>query len=634
MQNRASELDNEYANLNNGIIKRILHLFRNRRVPETVVLIAALLSLPSLWNGFNLDDNFNYISFTQSDLLPSLVGSPKRIFTLIDDTNRQSWMNYGLLPWWTPEDAKISFFRPISSGLHAMDYSMWSDYPVIMHLHSLFWFSLLVFFASLLYRRISGSFAAAALASLLFAVNDTHGFSVGWLANRHALVTAFFGVLTLLTFDQWKKRGQFPQYIMSIVFFIFALFSGEGAIAITAYLFAYVLFIEKDLWKKRILELLPFALVVVEWRIIYSALGYGIRSSNAYIDPLGEPLVFVQKLVERVPIYLFGELGFPPSEVHFYLPSTAAIWMSFGAILFIGLLGLISYPVLKKDAGARFWVTAFALSAFPISASIPDSRNGIFVSLGVMGFLGQLFIYYTDSRSLKDFNITDKKYFRIPAKILLAFLFVVHLVIAPVLLTVKSAAPSIIQKMLFAETNSSFPDNQNIKDKEYIVVNAPAYLPNISFFVAYRGAREQQLPKKMVGLATGDIPVLVRRIDDRSLLLEMKEGFLSNKLDRNLRGVELNLFVGQKIVLDSMTAEIKGLTADGRPGSVLFRFNRSLDDPSFAWVTWKNGMYVPFELPKINEEKKISLEEASAHDDLLEREISVKFQNSLRNSGG
>ena len=50
------------------------------------------------------------------------------------------------------ENFKVCFFRPLSTLTHWVDYLLWPDAPILMHLQSLMWFGILVLLTALLPR--------------------------------------------------------------------------------------------------------------------------------------------------------------------------------------------------------------------------------------------------------------------------------------------------------------------------------------------------------------------------------------------------------------------------------------------------------------------------------------------------
>ena len=55
------------------------------------------------------------------------------------------------------------------------------------------------------------------------------------------------------------------------------------------------------------------------------------------------------------------------------------------------------------------------------------------------------------------------------------------------------------------------------------------------------------------------------------------------------------------IDLGGIRVEIVKVTGDGRPLEVAFHFDRELEDSSFRWIRWQDGIYVPFKPPPVGE---------------------------------
>ena len=56
-----------------------------------------------------------------------------------------------------------------------------------------------------------------------------------------------------------------------------------------------------------------------------------------------------------------------------------------------------------------------------------------------------------------------------------------------------------------------------------------------------------------------------------------------------------------------MTVTVVELTGDGRPASVRFDFETSLDHPRFRWLFWQAGVFVPWTPPAIGEVTTLDL---------------------------
>ena len=361
-------------------------------LPFFAVILAVGLTLPSLWNGFVLDD-YTHRNVLLADIPMSVrFMSALNLFCFMSEEN--SWQardgkKVGIIPWWSPDDSKICFFRPLTSITHWLDYQFWPDRPLLMHLQSLAWFGVLVLLVSLLYRRILDVKWVAGLAVLFFAVDPAHGIPVGFLANRNSLIAGVFGVLCLLGHDQWKQKGWRPGLLLGPLCFALALLSAEAGIAIGAYLLSYTLFLEQGSIRKRLIHFIPYALVFLTWAVTYVLLDCGTRNVPLYTDPLNEPLLYLKAIFFRAPVYLLGQWTLPIGFHYINWPSI----IHRAGLIFSALLVLILIPLIRKDRTAQFWTLGMFLSLLPICAVQPQDRNLLFVGLGAMGLLAQ-WIYW------------------------------------------------------------------------------------------------------------------------------------------------------------------------------------------------------------------------------------------------
>ena len=116
-------------------------------------------------------------------------------------------MDIGVFPWWTDPTLKAEFLQALTVLTHRLDYALWPDSPALMHAQSLFWLGTAVAAAAVFYRRMLGATWVAAVAALLFAVDDARGATVGFIANRNVLIAATFGVSALVCHDRWQAWG-------------------------------------------------------------------------------------------------------------------------------------------------------------------------------------------------------------------------------------------------------------------------------------------------------------------------------------------------------------------------------------------------------------------------------------------
>jgi hypothetical protein len=264
-------------------------------------------------------------------------GDPKHISQLKD---------YGFLTWWTYEKIKGAFWRPLASITHWLDYIIWPNSPALMHLHSLLWYGALVMAAAFLYRRFATTALVAGLAALLYAIDDAHSMLAGFISNRNALMTTFFGVLAIIAHDKWRRDNWLAGMALGPLLLTASLLSAEAGISTCAYLAAYMLFIDRGIWWKRIATMVPYAAVVIVWRFLWLHLGYGIENLGVYVDPLREPSHFISAVKNNASFLLLGQWALPPSDIAIMLTPSHWILLWRSALIFLALLAFVFAPLL------------------------------------------------------------------------------------------------------------------------------------------------------------------------------------------------------------------------------------------------------------------------------------------------
>lgn len=367
-----------------------------------IALAGVLFLLPTVFTGFKTDDliqrytlignhTLSQIGFPLTHAPATLTETLQHYFTFFDpaiEGHNLAQRAYGTVPWWLDLEMKLSLFRPVIAFTHWLDYQLWPNVPKNMHLHSLVWLGGWLLLAGILYRRFIGAEAAAGLAALMFMLDLSYTVPATWIANRNALVCGLFGLLTIYLHDRWRTARLWRWGALAQLALLLTLWSAEAGLGVTAYLFAYALCLESGSWRQRIGSLLPATIVVIFWRLLYVVLGFGAAHTDMYVDPGANPLRFLSALVMRGPILLFSQIS---SLDEFTTPMAASlqtyVWL--GVLASLILLGLIFYPLLKRNRYARFFMLGALISLVPLPAyAAMLGRLLIFVSFGMMGFLG------------------------------------------------------------------------------------------------------------------------------------------------------------------------------------------------------------------------------------------------------
>jgi hypothetical protein len=574
---------------------KLFRLIGERRLALWLALVAMALSVPCLFLGFYLDD---YIGrYVWSDL-PGAHALNRIIeggYTLANGNPADNlWqVEQGYAPWWIDQHLLVRLYRPISLATHLLDAKLWLKSAFMMHAHNLLWLGVLVVFTTRMYRAALGV-AVGGFAALLFAVDHTHGFVVGYIANRHALIAGALSMVCLERYIHFRRSGDTRAGIVAPVAYVLALLAGEASLAIAGYLFAYALFVEKGSLVRRALAFAPYLFITVAWRALYNLSGHGARGSGLYLDPGRDPVHFLGAMLERGPVLLLGQFFIPPAEAYSLgggLFGPVMLWfaVAFSVALVVGFV-----PLLAKSRTARFWAAGLLVSLVPASSTWPHDRQLLFTSFGAMGLVAELWAMFLPLRGQ-----TVPLHLRASGAIG-AVLLLGRLVISPVA-TPISVASVMLTSPLHRAITSVGPE---IAGRDAVFVTAPDYFA-VKLVQLARRVEEQPVARRFRALSFGPEPVTVERTGARSVRLHYEGGILTTPFIELYRDRRLPMLPGYRVELAGLSIEVVHSTPDGRADVADFRFDKPLDDPSFYFYYWTDEGFAKFVVPEVGGQKRL-----------------------------
>ena len=111
----------------------------------------------------------------------------------------------------------------------------------------------------------------------------------------------------------------------------------------------------------------------------------------------------------------------------------------------------------------------------------------------------------------------------------------------------------------------------------------------------------------MRALSTGG-DLEVTRVGPRSLQVRFPGGFFPTAFSRFVRSPNERFSPGQHFELPGLSVTVESLDAQGDPEQVLYEFPVPLEDPSLRWMSWHDGVYVPWTPPALGHTEKFSPE--------------------------
>jgi hypothetical protein len=582
-------------------LQRWLQAFLERpRAQVRTVGLALLLLLPCLATSFVLDDHVLAVKAGPVLRMAALPPEPLRLFTFTtgDPTRNALLMDEGaLLPWWSEPRHLNAFFRPLSALTHVLDFRLWPGSAALMHLHSVLWFGLLLVVLGHVYRTLENSAErggagalVAAFALLLYAIDDAHGATVGWIANRNALISSLLALPALSAHHRAVTEGR-PRWLAPL-WLMLGLCAGETAFCVAGYLVAYAVCLDERSATKRLWSLVPFGLLLLAHRGLYHVFGLGSFGSGAYHEPLREPLAFAATLGYNLPVLLAAQLFIPLADVGFWGDTRARAVLWGESVLVLLVLTGFCASLLRRDKLARFWALGMLLAAAPVSASLPGERLLIAVGFGAAPLLARL---------LLDAQILNPEV-RLPhgaRRGLISALVVLHLVVAPAALPVRACAFGPIASAS-ARFDAGLPREPSIRDKTVVVLNAP-FTILLSYLQIARAQQDVPRPAHLYWLSTAGSQTHVTRTAANELLVDQDLGFLSRPEDTHYRADLSGLRAGTRIDRAGMQVEVVSSLPDGRPGSVRFRFAEPLESMQYDFRIHRDGELVPWQPGPVGE---------------------------------
>jgi hypothetical protein len=550
--------------------RAILH---SPSAPIALALLALVLSLPSLGLGFQLDDR-TYLRLFASGRTPLelLHESGDALARL-----RQQ----GVFAWWSGGEFSIHFLRPGAALTHWLEYRLWPESAWLMHLVNCVLYASLVWIATLVYRELFGArVELAALAALMFCVDESHAQSVGWIASRHVVLATVFALLAVYLHVRARAERSRWRQVASWVSHAAALLSAEFGVAAIAYLVAYACVFEAGPLRMRLRTITPHLAISLLWIALYVAMGGGVRDSIWYRDPVNAPFDTLLQGIADLPIWLVSQLGGDVASAALVLPQWLARVLCL--LLFAPLIALL-IPPLREFVQARFFAIGMLLSCLLLFATVPQDRLLLAASFGGFGWLACFIGGVSEHASALVRGSAVG--LRLP-----------HLVFAPLAfiptLGGVAAIDGAAQALAQAVPGSGV--------RQAIAVNLPVELLTNAAWSARDGERVP-LHQLYAGFST----LHATRPDARTLELATDDGWCTRPLERMFTSAHAMPGAGEVRAVDGMRATVVAVGGNGLPNRVRFEFPDALESPGRIWLVWDERRPKPWQPPPVGGQMEI-----------------------------
>ncbi len=585
--------------------------------PHTLVTVfavmALLLSIPSWNNGLQFDD-FSHRTIILNLSEPEALtndGSLFGLYSFVDgNVDRTHFlMDQGVLPWWTFSELKYTFFRPLTELSIWLDYQLWPDKFTLMHVQNSFWFmfavlACLFYFRQLYPEQTPANFWLILIPSLFFLVSGTNALAIAWIAARNALIAVSFGMLAAGFHVRYYQNRKPINYVLALIFLLLSMAAGEIGITTCSFIAVYGLFFSESNFIKRCVEVSPFVALTLGWIALRSALGFGAYGSGYYLDPINDASLFISNIIDNINFTSAALWTGLPVEF-LVSPRLYGIQHIFLYVLLFNLLLLGAFfPFWKNNKRAWYFLFVLILCLIPVSGSKISSRVLGFACIPAFAFMAEVLVsFYLQRKSFFSDKVLNKIW-NLSLSLLAIISLFTHLIIAPLIL-VQSQSMLVSQfDRLLNIPAKKLQLPKDIHSKKLILVNPPnaaliSYLPLIQRLDGKPNAENTWI------LSSGYAGIKVSRIDDNTLEIEPKGGFLADASEKIFRSAKFPMQTGEKLELNGMLVTILSLNQDQRPQSVAFRFEQELESDVYVFKSWTKidgiAQFGEFELPAVGE---------------------------------
>jgi hypothetical protein len=610
-----------------------------------VVVVAVGLYWPAVEVGFLADDVY------QIALIDGVAGErgPLGLYSLYpeDAEATAEHVRRGSLPWWTVAEFRFVQVRPLSSLLLWVDHALWPKDGVTHHVHSLGWLVAALLAAYAAVRRATTP-VIAGVALLVYAVDETFGWTTAWLANRCAMVAAAFGFGALAVHlrraeraraSEAAERGGGRDAWLEGALWGLAFAAGEYALCGVAYVIAHALVGRRDGWRVRARALVPAGVCFVGFAVASAAIGAGVHGATSYVDPVGHPLEFAIACVQRVPRML-GEiwLGLPGESDRLFFRYEGTIvaraMMAFagvdgpegvvqghgGFVLLVLVVGggvgwwLARRWLTEDERRAAAWMALGSLGALvPLAAILPSTRALALAALGPAVCVGSVGV--AAGRALRAL-LSDALEGKIPLgrwktsgglvrlRVGLLGAIAAGLLLQHVIVDAGWARAQIAGIGSTGRAYQRFVAGPGmagveVEGKHVVVIGSPGLVTGLhSLWITHLLGRP--LPATWHVLQIGERRLLVRRVDARTLEVSTVGTVMHDQPQEVLfRPPPEALHVGDEVDAGVFRAKVVGEGKSGGVMAVRFTFDRPLEDPALVFLVGGPEGLGPFALPAV-----------------------------------
>ena len=251
-------------------------------------------------------------------------------------------------------------YHPLTVLSDAIEYKFFGLNPFIYHFDNLLLHLINTFLVFVFIHKLSSRLLVAFVTSLLFGIHPLHVESVTWVSERKDVLYALFFLLALVSWLNYKMKGDRRFYFLTMILFILSCLSKGMAVTFSIIIILVDYLITKKINYKILIDKIPFLII----SLIFGLIAVKVQSES---EAVGFAANEVYTVTDR---FFFANYSF-----FFYIKKM---------ILPFNLSGLYPYPVKSGDPLPFIFYFSFPANIvlfFLMFYSLKRTRKVLFGSL-------------------------------------------------------------------------------------------------------------------------------------------------------------------------------------------------------------------------------------------------------------
>ena len=284
-------------------------------------------------------------------------------------------------------------YHPITTLSFLLDFYIGSGKANIFHITNLILHLINITLVFKIIQLLFHQTKLAIIVTVLFAIHTCNVETVVWISSRKDLLYSLFYFLSIIFYVKYINRKQSKHYIITLLFFIFAILSKVQATQLFLVFFLIDFVQEKIVTYKNLLLKIPFAVISILFLIInYNIQTQGIIKSSINYSLL-EKFIYSGYSIFTYIVHII----YPDNLSVFYPYPTINIIVIISSILTYGIITIILIISYKRRMKLIFFGCSFfilnlllVLNFYSIGESIVNDRYLYVSSIGIFIIFGYL----------------------------------------------------------------------------------------------------------------------------------------------------------------------------------------------------------------------------------------------------